>query len=223
MTCAVLLLFVNETIIDTLCSVGNAMQEVIIVTQIQYMSAEDAAKKWNISHRRVVALCQENRIPQVAMLGNMWIIPKNAEKPQDGRIAHYEKSAFAKPFVKWAGGKGQLLQELHKFYPPALGHTIKRYCEPMVGAGAVMFDVINTYEMDSVLINDTNAELINTYQIIKNNVSLLIENLKTFEYEHLLKDENQRKEYFYLQRAKYNELIQSPMKTNSVTRAAIFI
>lgn len=42
---------------------------------LAYMTAKDAAEKWNISRRRVNTLCQENRIPNIAMLGNMWIIP----------------------------------------------------------------------------------------------------------------------------------------------------
>ena len=52
---------------------------------IQYITAREAAEKWNISQRRVSILCSENRIPGVAMLGNMWIIPRNAEKPTDAR------------------------------------------------------------------------------------------------------------------------------------------
>ena len=58
---------------------------------IQYMSAREAAEKWNISQRRVSILCSENRIPDVAMLGNMWLIPRNAEKPVDGRTLRYKK------------------------------------------------------------------------------------------------------------------------------------
>ena len=193
------------------------------MTQLQYMTASDAAEKWNISHRRVITLCKENRIPDVAMLGNMWIIPKDAIKPADGRTIRYEKSTFAKPFVKWAGGKGQLLTELRKYYPSGLGTSIRKYCEPMVGAGAVLFDLLNTYELDQVLINDTNSELINTYKIVKSNVNLLIEQLKSLENEHLKRDEQERKNYFYLKREKYNELIQMPSSVNAVFRASLFI
>lgn len=194
------------------------------MSQIQYMSASNAAKKWNISHRRVITLCQENRIPDVSMVGNMWIIPKDADKPVDGRTNRYnEEVEFAKPFVKWAGGKGQLLTELRKYYPSGLGKTIKKYCEPMVGAGAVLFDILNSYGMDEVLINDTNAELINTYKVIKSDVELLIEELVIFENEHLQKDEFKRKEYFYEQRKKYNELMQNPNDINALTRASLFI
>ena len=58
---------------------------------IQYMSAREAAEKWNISQRRVSILCSENRIPNAAMLGNMWIIPREAEKPVDKRTIRYKK------------------------------------------------------------------------------------------------------------------------------------
>lgn len=59
---------------------------------IGYMTANEAAQKWNISHRRVITLCSENRIKDVAMLGNMWIIPSNAEKPVDARKTIHKKS-----------------------------------------------------------------------------------------------------------------------------------
>ena len=52
---------------------------------MEYMSAPQAAEKWGISERRVQILCSENRIPVVSKLGYMWLIPKNAEKPIDGR------------------------------------------------------------------------------------------------------------------------------------------
>ena len=52
---------------------------------MEYMSAPQAAEKWGISERRVQILCSENRIPGVSKLGYMWLIPKNTEKPIDGR------------------------------------------------------------------------------------------------------------------------------------------
>ena len=52
---------------------------------MEYMSAPQAAENWGISERRVQILCSENRIPGVSKLGYMWLIPKNAEKPIDGR------------------------------------------------------------------------------------------------------------------------------------------
>ena len=52
---------------------------------MEYMSAPQAAEKWDISERRVQILCSEKRIPGVSKLGYMWLIPKDAEKPMDKR------------------------------------------------------------------------------------------------------------------------------------------
>ena len=191
--------------------------------QIQYISASEAAEKWGISHRRVITLCRENRIPNVAMLGNMWIIPRDAKKPTDGRTMKTESSAVAKPFIKWAGGKGQLLPELRKFYPSGLGVKIRKYCEPMVGAGAVLFDLLNKYDMDEVLINDTNAELINAFKEIKHNSSHLICSLENIEKEYLKLDESNRKKYYYVKREYFNTLTSNPLQKNSIERAILFI
>lgn len=188
-----------------------------------YMTASSAAEKWNISHRRVITLCQEKRIPNVTMLGNMWVIPSDATKPADGRTLRYEKKNPAKPFIKWAGGKGQLLPKIREFYPKGLGISIKKYCEPMVGAGAVLFDVLNTYEMKEVYICDSNIQLINVYKAIQNDVEELIELLSKYEKEHLNKNDEERKEYYYAQRAKYNLEIQQTKDDNSIIRAGLFI
>ena len=74
---------------------------------LEYMSTKDAAQLWRISQRRVAVLCVENRIPNVEMIGNMWLIPKDAEKPVDGRSLRYKGQKTLKPIIKWAGGKGQ--------------------------------------------------------------------------------------------------------------------
>jgi hypothetical protein len=52
---------------------------------MNYMTASQAAKKWNISQRRVQVLCSEGRIKGVFKLGDAWAIPENAEKPTDAR------------------------------------------------------------------------------------------------------------------------------------------
>ncbi len=52
---------------------------------MEYMSCAEAAAKWGISERRVQKLCEGNRIPGVSMFGSVWLIPKKAEKPTDGR------------------------------------------------------------------------------------------------------------------------------------------
>ena len=189
---------------------------------VGFMTASEAAVKWNISHRRVITLCSENRIDGVATIGNMYIIPIDALKPTDARTTRYENNVKAKPFIKWAGGKGQLLGTLRSYYPKRLGTTITKYCEPMVGGGAVLFDVINNYNLEKVLINDCNTELINVYIQIKNNVPSLVQLLQQFEKEHLELNDEARKEYYYAQRNLYNNLI-SQKNANETLKAALFI
>jgi DNA adenine methylase len=156
------------------------------------------------------------------MLGKMWIIPIDAEKPVDARTTRYEDTVNAKPFLKWAGGKGQLLDTLRTYYPEELGTTITKYCEPMVGAGAVLFDILNNYDLEEIMINDSNAELMNTFRAVKDNVAEVIELLQQFEKEHVSRDNDSRKEYYYAQRDMYNNLI-TKKNANSTLKAALFI
>lgn len=59
--------------------------------KMEYMSAKEASQKWNISQRRAARLCSENRVVDAERVGNMWLIPKNSEKPIDGRSLRYKK------------------------------------------------------------------------------------------------------------------------------------
>jgi len=52
---------------------------------MDYLSAKEVAKRWNISRRRVQILCEEGRIPGAFKLSDVWVIPKDAEKPADKR------------------------------------------------------------------------------------------------------------------------------------------
>ena len=98
----------------------------------------------------------------------MWIIPTTAKKPIDARSIRYVQSngKKVKPFLKWAGGKGQLLSEIEKYYPFADG-KITKYAEPFVGGGAVLFDILSKYDLDEVYISDINAELANTISLFE--------------------------------------------------------
>ena len=58
----------------------------------EYMTVQEAAKLWEISERRIQKLCEENRIDGVVRLSRVWLIPRNSEKPFDGRRKENRKS-----------------------------------------------------------------------------------------------------------------------------------
>jgi len=189
---------------------------------LQYMSARDAAEKWNISQRRVSVLCAENRIPNVAMLGNMWIIPIDAEKPVDARKNNGSRlNDKSHPFVKWAGGKTQLLNILKGNLPKDLGMSIKKYAEPFVGGGAFLFALLEEYRFEEIYINDNNKELMNAYDVIKNNCPLLLSFLNSLQSEYNSLSEKIQEQYYYEKRDEFNTTELS--KGSSVKKASLFI
>lgn len=114
----------------------------------------------------------------------------------------------AKPFLKWAGGKTQLLGQFEDIYPEKLRMgKIKRYIEPFIGSGAVFFDIINNYEVEEFYISDLNTNLIITYKVIKNNVNELIKSLKKLEEFYLDADEDRRREIYLDRRSEFNKLV----------------
>ncbi len=128
-----------------------------------------------------------------------------------------------KPFVKWAGGKTQILSEIKSRYPHDLGKTINKYCEPFIGGGAVLFDILLKYKLKEVLINDINAELINTYNQIKNNLDLLLSELFSIQ-EHFWKlDTEERKLYYYEKRDRFNYIKLNGDEKVSIEKATLFI
>lgn len=191
---------------------------------MEYMSAREAADKWGISQRRVAVLCSENRIDNATMVGNMWIIPTTAEKPVDARSVRYSKSdnKKVKPFLKWAGGKGQLLSEIEKYYPFADG-KITKYAEPFVGGGAVLFDILSKYDLEDVYISDINAELINTYRIIRDDIDELVALLSVMQNEFVTMDTEHRKNYYMAKRERFNDLKVNSNESVNIEKAALMI
>ncbi|MCF7831889.1 MAG: DNA adenine methylase [Candidatus Pacebacteria bacterium] len=112
-----------------------------------------------------------------------------------------------KPFVKWVGGKRQLLAQfrLMNLYPPEKFNPVKNtYFEPFVGGGAVFFDLLP----QNAVLSDMNKELVTTYNVIKNDVEALIKSLKKHKHS---------KEYFLKIRAK------NPDKLSDMQVASRFI
>ncbi|MBO5889282.1 MAG: DNA adenine methylase [Clostridia bacterium] len=190
---------------------------------LSYISAKEAAEKWNISQRRVAILCSEERINGAMMVGNMWIIPSTAEKPIDKRTIRYEKQKVVelKPFVKWVGGKGQLIEQLEKHIPTDGEKVLTKYAEPFIGGGALLFNILSKYNFESLYISDINAELVNAYNVVKNNVDELIKKLTEMQLAFVPMDENGRKYYYYTARDRFNAL--QITEETAVEKASLFI
>ena len=118
-------------------------------------------------------------------------------------------SIEAKPFLKWAGGKGQLLSQLSEHLPERISKEPFTYIEPFVGGGAMLFYMLQHFNnIRKAIINDVNEDLILTYRIIKDDVETLIANLERLEKEYLaITDQDKRSQLFYEVREKYNQHI----------------
>jgi len=110
-----------------------------------------------------------------------------------------------RPFLKWAGGKTQLLNEFHKRLPEEIQTgKITRYAEPFIGGGAFFLSLNKKYSFEHCMICDVNEELILTYKVIKKAVQQLIDNLGTLESEYRTKDERYKKLLYYEVRDEFN-------------------
>lgn len=126
----------------------------------------------------------------------------------------------AKPFVKWVGGKTQLLKDIEKVLPKKLllEQSIT-YVEPFVGGGAVLFWILQKYpNIKKAVISDINAELICTYRVIRDDVESLIFELTRLQREYRKLDDKRRKEFYLSQRLLFNGGNNSDVET-----AALFI
>jgi DNA adenine methylase len=128
---------------------------------------------------------------------------------------------IAKPFLKWAGGKTQLINDIERTLPTEITKEKFTYIEPFVGSGAVLFWMLNNFpKLEKAVINDINEDLINTYKTIASNPKELISILEILQNEfHLLEgNEDNKKLYYYQKRELYNT-----RKEEQSGQAALFI
>ncbi|MDY6205321.1 MAG: DNA adenine methylase [Prevotella sp.] len=130
-------------------------------------------------------------------------------------------NSISKPFVKWAGGKGQLLSTYQNLLPEhmdTMGDLT--YIEPFVGGGAMLFFVLQNFpNIKRAVINDLNADLITAYRMVKHHPIQLIQVLQVMEREYMnMTDENLRKDYYLSVRNKFNE-----KRLSDIDNAACFI
>ena len=128
----------------------------------------------------------------------------------------------AKPFLKWAGGKTQLLNTINKYLPAKIKNGQPfTYVEPFIGSGAVLFWMLGAFpNIEKAVINDINDELINTYIVIASNPKAIISILKDIQVEyHSIDSEIEKKqEYYYDKRELFNSRL-----SDKITQAALFI
>lgn len=116
-----------------------------------------------------------------------------------------EYNVGAKPFLKWVGGKRQLLGQFEKLYPQQLKEKkIVNYYEPFVGGGAVFFDIAQRFEISNAYLYDINEELILAYTVIQRDVSKLLDFLSRYEREYKKLNEGNQQEYYYEIRQNFN-------------------
>jgi DNA adenine methylase len=130
-------------------------------------------------------------------------------KMEEGIESLYQ-SPGCHPFVKWAGGKGQLLPQI----VPLIPTKFARYFEPFLGGGAVFFQIAtsDTTSDKTAFLSDINAELIDAYKVIKDNVEELISALVYHQFEY----DKSPKKYYY-------DLRDSIKILNKIDKAARFI
>ena len=127
----------------------------------------------------------------------------------------------SKPFLKWAGGKTQLINDIKKVLPKEFTKYKFNYIEPFVGSGAVLFWMLNNFpKIEKAIINDINADLTNTYKVISHSPFELISILNQFQNEyHSLEDNSEiKKEYYLEKRENFNS-----RKFSNTEQAAFFI
>jgi modification methylase mboIA len=116
-------------------------------------------------------------------------------------------SKKAKPFLKWAGGKTQLIEQIKNNLPEIVFKEKFTYIEPFVGSGAVLFWLLSEFpNMKKAVINDINKELIDTYEVIAQNPHDLISILEILqnEYHELEGNQEDKKQYYYEKRNLFN-------------------
>ena len=122
------------------------------------------------------------------------------------------------PFVKWVGGKRQLLHRIQSYYPFQKYPNINKYIEPFVGGGAVLFDILNIFHLKEVYVSDINADLILTYKTIRDTPYDLIELLSEYQHEYSTCPIDKKEDYYTDKKRKYNSL-----KSLTIEKAALFI
>ena len=124
----------------------------------------------------------------------------------------------AKPFIKWVGGKSQLIEQLEAQLPADFDNwEYVTYIEPFVGGGAMLFYMLQRYaNINHAIINDINSDLATCYRTVRDTPEQLISSLKDIEKAYLaLETEDGRKDFFMAVRERYNEKNLDPIENTT--------
>lgn len=125
----------------------------------------------------------------------------------------------AKPFVKWVGGKTQLIEQLEALLPADFDDWENvTYIEPFVGGGAMLFYMLQTHpNIKSAVINDINSDLTTCYTTVRDNPDALVASLSQLQSEYYsLEDEEGRKEFYLARRAEFNTKQLDPIRNTTL-------
>lgn len=125
----------------------------------------------------------------------------------------------AKPFVKWVGGKTQLIDQLEAMLPADFDQWENvTYIEPFVGGGAMLFYMLQTHSnIKSAVINDINSNLTTCYRVVRDHPAELIASLKEIQREYYaLHSEEERKQFFMRMRAEFNTQALDPIRNTTL-------
>lgn len=140
-------------------------------------------------------------------------MPRSRNASSRSPVYATEPLAAPMPFLKWAGGKGQLLKEFERHFPA----SFSIYFEPFLGGGAVFFHLFSKGRITRAVISDSNKDLVNCYVVIRGRIDELSAGLD------VLQNRTKDKQYFYDARRRFNEIILENGLDCNVEKAALMI
>lgn len=129
-----------------------------------------------------------------------------------------------KPFLKWAGGKGQLIEQIALHLPGAFREgRVNKYFEPFLGGGALFFWLAEHYDFENAYLYEINPAVHICYQVIKKDVKKLIKELGQLELEYFSSSDMEKEKLFYEKREEFNVYLRRKASNSYTRRAALLV
>lgn len=179
---------------------------------MEFITAKTIPQKAN--NPQIAVLHSEEGIGSIKQINPPYFIPTDITA---NCTLDTKTEKMAKPFLKWAGGKKQLIDVIRQYYP--FSQAITKYAEPFVGGGAILFDILNNFNLKQIYISDINPNLIQTYVCIRDNLHELLEALKKYQNEYIPLSTENRKIYYNEKRRLFN----NKTKLSDIENASLLI